>query len=78
MVVERHKSLLSYNSFHIEAMADRFVSLSDADGLEEILHKDPGDPVLVLGGGSSRCGRHGRGDGQDEADRGQRCGGATQ
>ena len=53
MVEEQHKSLLPYNSFHIDAQADRFVSITDVDALMEIRHLEPGNPVLVLGGGSN-------------------------
>jgi UDP-N-acetylmuramate dehydrogenase len=53
MVEEQHKSLLSYNSFHIEAQADRFVSITDVDALMRMRNLEPGNPVLVLGGGSN-------------------------
>jgi len=53
MVIEQHKSLLPYNSFHIEVMADQFVSVSDADQLKEALQKDPGNSASILGGGSN-------------------------
>jgi len=53
MVIEQHKSLLPYNSFHIDALADQFVSVSDVDQLREVLQKDQGNAVWVLGGGSN-------------------------
>ena len=53
MVIEQHKSLLPYNSFHIDVMADQFVSVSDGDQLREALQKDPGNSASILGGGSN-------------------------
>jgi UDP-N-acetylmuramate dehydrogenase len=53
MVIEKNKSLLPFNSFHIEARADDFVSITDADQLSGILKKDAGKSELVLGAGSN-------------------------
>lgn len=53
MVIEKNKSLLSYNSFHIETQAENFVSITDAEQLKSILQEEAGKPVWVLGGGSN-------------------------
>ncbi len=53
MSVEQNKSLLPYNSFHIEAKAEHFVSITEADQLSSILAKDDSKSQLVLGGGSN-------------------------
>lgn len=53
MVIERHKSLLPYNSFHVDVMADQFVSISDIDQLKEALQTDSGNSASILGGGSN-------------------------
>ncbi|MDP4213865.1 MAG: UDP-N-acetylmuramate dehydrogenase [Bacteroidota bacterium] len=53
MGIEKDKSLLPYNSFHIEARAEHFVSITNEDQLKEILEKEAGKAILVLGGGSN-------------------------
>ena len=53
MVTEQHKSLLPYNSFHIDVQADHFVAVGDVDQLKQSLQEDPGKSGLVLGGGSN-------------------------
>jgi UDP-N-acetylmuramate dehydrogenase len=53
MVIEQNKSLLSYNTFHVDAKADYFVSVASTDQLPEILRQAAGKPLLLLGGGSN-------------------------
>ena len=52
MGIEKDKSLLPYNSFHIEARAAQFVAITDKDQLKEMVEK-AGSSILVLGGGSN-------------------------
>jgi UDP-N-acetylmuramate dehydrogenase len=53
MIIENDKSLLAYNSFHIEARADHFVSITDAEQLRDLLKKGDAGSQFVLGGGSN-------------------------
>jgi UDP-N-acetylmuramate dehydrogenase len=51
MLTQRNISLLPYNSFHIDATASEFVSVSSVNELKELL--DQKTPRLILGGGSN-------------------------
>ncbi len=53
MTVEKNINLRSYNSFHFEVNASRFISVKSVDELPEIFNTHFKDPILVLGGGSN-------------------------
>jgi UDP-N-acetylmuramate dehydrogenase len=51
MQIQKNISLLSYNSFHLDARADEFVSVTSVEDLQNVLETK--EPRLVLGGGSN-------------------------
>lgn len=53
MQVIDHQSLKAYNTFGIDAIAERFASFNSIEDLEALLLQYSNDPLLVLGGGSN-------------------------
>ncbi len=53
MKIEHHKSLKKYNTFGIDAVSDRFVSITSKKQLKEILTQNFGKDLFVLSGGSN-------------------------
>jgi UDP-N-acetylmuramate dehydrogenase len=51
MQIQKNISLLPYNSFHLDARADEFVSVTSVEDLQNVLDKK--EPRLILGGGSN-------------------------
>jgi UDP-N-acetylmuramate dehydrogenase len=49
----KNSSLKSYNSFGIDVMAERFVSVSNMDELKSVLKGNYAEELFVLGGGSN-------------------------
>ncbi len=55
MNVEKHKSLISYNTFHIEAFASNFAVIKNEDELFDMLNTDVAKEkkIYIVGGGSN-------------------------
>jgi len=53
MKIQENVSLQAYNTFRIDAKAQKLVEVSTEDELREALGKVAGGPLLVLGGGSN-------------------------
>src|ERR1700712_4567314 len=51
MQVQTNKSLLPYNTFHLDAHASEFISVSTVEELQTVLNEK--EPKLILGGGSN-------------------------
>lgn len=53
MEIQSHFSLKNYNTFGIEAKAQKFISVHTTDELKTVLEQHPDDPKFILGGGSN-------------------------
>ncbi|WP_432412940.1 UDP-N-acetylmuramate dehydrogenase [Rasiella sp. SM2506] len=53
MQIETKKSLKNYNTFGIDVVAERFVSVKSVNELVDILTKHTNEPLFLLGGGSN-------------------------
>jgi UDP-N-acetylmuramate dehydrogenase len=53
MTIETHFSLKNYNTFGIEAFAQKFVEVQTLDELQSVLQQHVNEPKFILGGGSN-------------------------
>ncbi|SHG58471.1 UDP-N-acetylmuramate dehydrogenase [Winogradskyella jejuensis] len=53
MTVEKNVSLKSYNTFGIDAKANRYINIKSIEDLKNVLKTEASYPLFVLGGGSN-------------------------